>query len=97
MALSVREVREGHPECSTHLGVQFVDLGRETIGGQPFRQSVGIQECPIDPLGLGAQDAVQANGVCCSDRLGLGFFGHVVSLCCEGESRGFQIWQASLP
>jgi hypothetical protein len=63
MAAVRGEVAERHPEGAADPGLKVMDGAGEAVGRQPLRQRVRFDEGAVDLLGLGREDAVQANGV----------------------------------
>src|SRR5262249_143680 len=62
VAMARRKVAERHFERPADTRLEVVHLAREAIRRQPLAQRVGLEERPIDFLGLGTQDTVQADG-----------------------------------
>jgi hypothetical protein len=60
VAVAVREIGERHAPGAVDLGVHLVHLAGETVGRQPLGHRLGIEEGAVEPLGAGAQHAVQA-------------------------------------
>src|SRR5262249_10349645 len=63
MALAGRKVPEGHLERAADLRLQMMHCAGKTVGWEPFRQRVCLEERAIDFLRPGCQNTVQANGV----------------------------------
>src|ERR1051326_4583916 len=57
------EVRERHPVAAADARVELVDLAGEAVRREPLGHGIGVEEGAVDLLGLGAKDAVKANGV----------------------------------
>ena len=62
MAMARREVAERHLEGAADLCLQMVHGAGKAVGRQPFRERIRFEERAIDFLGLGGEDAVQADG-----------------------------------
>jgi hypothetical protein len=62
VAVARREVPEGHFERAADLRFQMMHRAGKTVGREPFREGIRLEERAIDFLRPGRQDAVQANG-----------------------------------
>ncbi|CDX17634.1 conserved hypothetical protein [Mesorhizobium plurifarium] len=62
MAAAGGEVAEGHLVGSADLALELVHRAGKAVGGQPLRQRIRLDECAVDLLRLGRQNAVQLDG-----------------------------------
>src|SRR5262249_51791741 len=63
MAVPRAEVRERHPVGAPDLRLQVMDLAGEAVRGQPLGHGLGVEEGAVDFLGLGAEHAMELDGV----------------------------------
>src|SRR6185437_365853 len=63
VAIAAGEVAERHPVAAADPGVELVHLAGEAVRRQPLGDRVGVEEGAVDPLGRGAQHAVETEGV----------------------------------
>ena len=61
MPVAGREIAKGHPEVAAHPRLHVVNRAGEAEVRKPLRQGIGFKEGAIELLGLGLENAVEAN------------------------------------